>query len=56
MCFAPGYDFDGRVDQFDSSKVLFPLLISNLCGKDMRHFVVEKPKDANERFASAGLP
>ena len=37
-------------------KVLFPLLISNLCGKDMKHFVVEKPKDTNGRFASADLP
>ena len=27
--------------------MLFSLLISNLYRKDMRHFVVEKPKDAN---------
>ena len=30
--------------------MLFPLLISNLCRNDMKRFVVEKPKDANERF------
>jgi len=44
VCFAPGNDFDGRFDHFDSYKVLFPLLISNLFRKDMKHFVVEKPQ------------
>ena len=34
--------FGGRYNHFDSKKVLFPLLISNLCQKDMKHFVVEK--------------
>ena len=34
--------FGGRYNHFDSKKVLFPLLISNLCWKDMKHFVVEK--------------
>ena len=36
--------------------MLFLLLISNLCRKDMKHFVEEKPRDANDRFASADLP
>jgi len=44
MCFAPGNDFGGCFDHFDSYKVLFPLLISNLSRKDMKHFVVEKPQ------------
>ena len=56
VCFAPGNDFGGRFDHFDSYKVLFPLLISNLSRKDMKHFVVENPKDANGRFALADLP
>ena len=42
--FARGYDTDGCFDRFHSWKVFFPLLISNLCRKDMKHFVIEKPK------------
>ena len=41
--FARGYGIDGRFDRFHSWKVFFPLLISNLCRKDMKHFVIEKP-------------
>ena len=44
MCFAPGQDFDGRFGHFDLQKVLFPLLVSNLYRKDMKHFVRKKPR------------
>jgi len=55
VCFAPGNDFDGRFDHFDSYKVLFPLLISNLCRKDMKHFVVEKPQGCKWKICFSRL-
>ena len=42
--FAREYYIDGRFDRFHSWKVFFPLLISNLCRKDMKHFVTGKKK------------
>ena len=37
-------------------KSAVPWLISNLCRKDMKHFVVEKPQGCKWRFTSADLP
>ena len=42
MCFAPGKTLVAAIIISIKKKVLFPLLISNLCRKDMKHFVVEK--------------
>ena len=53
--FARGYDIDGRFDRFHSWKVFFPLLISNLCRKDMKHFVIEKPNGCKWKICFSRL-